>query len=296
MLYTTVVRGNFMKKEVKKVPRPKTRSVIVIEEFMQKELSLRGSELLIYAVIYSFCKREGGRFYAAVSYLAERSSVTSRTVYNALRSLVGKGYIERLGKNEVFGTVEYRTTYKEEYEEDEEYCDTENVDINSYSDNYRDYNEEHADIPQEYVMPIDDNITYGGNGGKGGYGCKGGNGGMGGNGGSGERCSQSNALYDGYFSERDVPELDIPRRLGGNDVPDFDKYKYYYMNGFEPYGKYELVLLTPDQYYFIKNWVGEEVLHEYIERLDNVLLTKRGFRSFSHFRTIKKWIMMDMRV
>ncbi len=83
---------------------------IIIEDFMQGELSLRGSELLVYAIIWSFC-RSCGSFFAAVSYLASRCCVSERTVQYALQRLCERGYIVCLGKHEMFATNIYECTY-----------------------------------------------------------------------------------------------------------------------------------------------------------------------------------------
>ena len=76
----------------------KGNTVIIIEEFMQDVLGLSGAELMVYAVMYSFCKLSGS-FYAAVCYLASRVRVSERAVQYALGRLIKRGYIKRCGEN-----------------------------------------------------------------------------------------------------------------------------------------------------------------------------------------------------
>ena len=63
-----------------------------VEEFMTRDLQLRGTELMVYAVIYSDCKN-GGSYTESMGSLAARLNALSAPVYNALASLIEKGLI-----------------------------------------------------------------------------------------------------------------------------------------------------------------------------------------------------------
>ena len=100
---------------------------------------------------------------------------------------------------------------------------------------------------------------------------------------------------DAYFD--DIPRLAAFKSQSFGNIPkDCDRFEYYYFNGFDRYGLNELVLLTYDQHKFLSDWVGADTADHYIQRLDYQISTKPSFRSFSHFKTIKKWIMQDMRI
>lgn len=64
----------------------------VVEEFMTRDLQLRGTELMVYAVIYSDCKN-GGSYTESMGSLAARLNALSAPVYSALASLIEKGLI-----------------------------------------------------------------------------------------------------------------------------------------------------------------------------------------------------------
>ena len=61
-----------------------------------RELGLRPGELVAFAVIYSFWKKDGGWFQGSASYLAKWiGAKKNETVYKALASLVRKGLVEK---------------------------------------------------------------------------------------------------------------------------------------------------------------------------------------------------------
>ena len=64
----------------------------VVEEFMVRDLQLKGLELMVYAVIYSDCKN-GGTYTESMGSLAARINAVSALVYKSLDSLIGKGLI-----------------------------------------------------------------------------------------------------------------------------------------------------------------------------------------------------------
>ena len=76
-----------------------------IYTFMPGLLGLGGSELLVYAIIYSFSSKEE-EFYGSVSYIAERTGLSDSSVKRALKSLTAMEYIIRENVTE-HGTVKY---------------------------------------------------------------------------------------------------------------------------------------------------------------------------------------------
>ena len=65
-----------------------------IYRFMTRDLGLRGAELLVFALIYSFTVTVG-EFSGSRAYVAETVGVSERTVDRAMRELTAKGLIER---------------------------------------------------------------------------------------------------------------------------------------------------------------------------------------------------------
>lgn len=79
----------------------KDDSNIQIYGWMATKLKLKGNELLIYAVIYSFSRNDNGNgvFNASTAYLCEWTNLTKRNVLNCLSSLVNKNLIVKLEDN-----------------------------------------------------------------------------------------------------------------------------------------------------------------------------------------------------
>ena len=74
------------------------RNYIVVQGWMLTALHLKGNELLIYACIYGFSQLEGQTFRGSWQYLADWTNSTKRGVANCLKSLVEKGYLEKVDK------------------------------------------------------------------------------------------------------------------------------------------------------------------------------------------------------
>ena len=74
------------------------RNYIVVQGWMLTALHLKGNELLIYACIYGFSQFEGQTFRGSWQYLADWTNSTKRGVANCLKSLVEKGYLEKVDK------------------------------------------------------------------------------------------------------------------------------------------------------------------------------------------------------
>lgn len=69
--------------------------------WMVSKLNLKGNELLIYAIIYSFSRNNNGEgvFNASTSYLCEWTNSSQRNVINCLSSLIKKNLITKLEDN-----------------------------------------------------------------------------------------------------------------------------------------------------------------------------------------------------
>ena len=78
---------------------------IVIQGWMVNDLKLKGSELLIYAIIYGFSQAENQCYNGSLKYLADWVSLKKPGVIANLNSLIAKGYITKEEKN--FGGVQY---------------------------------------------------------------------------------------------------------------------------------------------------------------------------------------------
>lgn len=70
---------------------------LVVFPFMMRDLGLQGTELLVFARIYGFC-RCGLEFFESRQKTADFLGTSKRSVINAVNSLVEKGLIEETGK------------------------------------------------------------------------------------------------------------------------------------------------------------------------------------------------------
>lgn len=70
-------------------------SYFIIYDWMIQELHLKGSELLIYAIIYSFCSANGTPFDGSLSYLSQRSGIARSNVVLALNSLINQKILKK---------------------------------------------------------------------------------------------------------------------------------------------------------------------------------------------------------
>lgn len=73
----------------------KNSNYIVIQGFMIKELNLKGTELLVYAIIYGFSQDDKSKFTGSWNYLASWCNTTRQSIYNALKKLIEKELIEK---------------------------------------------------------------------------------------------------------------------------------------------------------------------------------------------------------
>ena len=74
------------------------RNYVVVQGWMLTALHLKGNELLIYACIYGFSQADGQTFSGSWQYLADWTNSTKQGVYKCLKSLVEKGYLEKVDK------------------------------------------------------------------------------------------------------------------------------------------------------------------------------------------------------
>ena len=63
---------------------------------------------------------------------------------------------------------------------------------------------------------------------------------------------------------------------------------------FIKFGYQGMVMLTEPQYDYLTRTYGEDIIGEYIQRLESTILNKFDFKSYSHYKTILKWLKEDM--
>lgn len=89
----------------------KDGNYIVIQSFMVTDLHLKGTDLIVYAIIYGFSQAENQAYTGSLQYLADWTNCTKQGVMKNLKSLMQKGLIEK--KETVLNDIkfcEYRVT------------------------------------------------------------------------------------------------------------------------------------------------------------------------------------------
>lgn len=72
----------------------KRENHISIEGWMITDLKLKGLDLMLYAVIFSFC-RNGGDFHGSIKYLQEWTNSSRTGVYKSLNRLIDRCLIRK---------------------------------------------------------------------------------------------------------------------------------------------------------------------------------------------------------
>ena len=67
----------------------------IIFGWMANKLGLKGTERVVYAIVYSFSQNVDGEYYGGHKYMADAASTSVDTVKRCLNSLVSKGLIEK---------------------------------------------------------------------------------------------------------------------------------------------------------------------------------------------------------
>ncbi|MCR5046819.1 MAG: helix-turn-helix domain-containing protein [Treponema sp.] len=69
--------------------RPKRDSTFLVHEWMPRELKLKGNEILVFAIIFSFT-RTGSKFTGSLRYLKRLTGLSKSTLMRMLKSLCQK--------------------------------------------------------------------------------------------------------------------------------------------------------------------------------------------------------------
>lgn len=76
----------------------KKEKYICIQEFMVRDLNLKGNELIVYALIYGFSQDDTQFFSGSLNYIADWINSSKTTVRNILKSLCDKGLLIKRDK------------------------------------------------------------------------------------------------------------------------------------------------------------------------------------------------------
>ena len=76
----------------------KAAEFVKVYRFMTEGMGLLGTELLVYARVFSFYKQTGGEFWESKRGIAEFLGISERQAHRSFRSLVEKGLLLEVGE------------------------------------------------------------------------------------------------------------------------------------------------------------------------------------------------------
>lgn len=71
----------------------KRERYICIQEFMVRDLGLKGNELIVYALLYGFSQDGEQYFSGSLNYIANWINASKSTAQSIVKSLLGKGFL-----------------------------------------------------------------------------------------------------------------------------------------------------------------------------------------------------------
>lgn len=94
---------------MKKSSQALKNNYIVVQSWMTQELGLKGTQLILYALIYGFSQTDKQSCTCGIDYMIAWTKASKQGVLKALDSLIAEGLIERIKGNSVDGRrCEYR--------------------------------------------------------------------------------------------------------------------------------------------------------------------------------------------
>ena len=75
---------------------------IVIQDWMWTSYKLKGTELLLYALIYGFSQDGDGKFYGSLSYIEKFFGISRKTAIASIKRLINKGLIKRSSESHYY--------------------------------------------------------------------------------------------------------------------------------------------------------------------------------------------------
>jgi anti-sigma28 factor (negative regulator of flagellin synthesis) len=283
---------------------------------MTKVLKLGGAKLLVYALIYSFTVNDG-LFFGSRGYIAEACGITDTTVGRVLKELLQEGLLIKNEERTNFETQIYTaiipfTDGKDTQNEPsaKSVSPIQNVYLppanctpspSKMTDNNKDYTKtnKHTSTQTAPARAHEEGDTEGTN-----RFAKEGN------------TNNVRVILEGENKAEEVEELkreiEEGRFRGDIKVPgdmfledELIQRKHGIIDPkrncdddlrctFTKFGYRGMVMLTEAQYDYLTRTYGEDIIGEYIQRLESTILNKFDFKSYSHYKTILKWLKEDM--
>ena len=83
------------------------KNFVILEKWMAEDLDVNITELVVFAVIYSFNRNDKGTYYAGTELLKKYTNRSERCIKYALKSLTEKKYIMKTKEYDKYGSYNY---------------------------------------------------------------------------------------------------------------------------------------------------------------------------------------------
>ena len=70
-----------------------------VQGWMINKLSLKGNELILYAIIYGFSQDDKSEYHGSISYIQKALTISRPTVIKTIKALIEKGLIKRVSES-----------------------------------------------------------------------------------------------------------------------------------------------------------------------------------------------------
>lgn len=127
---------------------------ITIQGFMVKDLKLKGTELLIYALIYGFSQDNSSYYSNSYNYIAEWVGISKRQVINILSKLIKIDLICKVSSNDGQEKNKYKVTKKRTLVTDEKPSTTGVIDFTPTSEKISPQPVQKFHHPSEKISPV----------------------------------------------------------------------------------------------------------------------------------------------
>lgn len=83
------------------------KNFVILKKWMAEDLDVNITELVVFAVIYSFNRNDKGTYYAGTELLKKYTNRSERCIKYALKSLTEKKYIMKTKEHDKYGSYNY---------------------------------------------------------------------------------------------------------------------------------------------------------------------------------------------
>ena len=131
---------------------------ITIQGWMRTKLKLKGNDLLVYAIIYSFSQTDNQKFTGSLQYLADWCGASKQGIQKNLKNLIDLGYVE---KDESTIQPSYRALYNSVVQPYNSVVHPIQLSCTNNIDNTKDNTKDNIKNNNTNVVPTESDFSFG---------------------------------------------------------------------------------------------------------------------------------------